>query len=47
VTTEVTDADIGSVGSPATGRKLVSADGPSYQRTKGGLEESNVSTEPE
>ena len=46
-TIEVPDVGRGSAGSPATGRKLVSADEPSYQRTEGGSEELNIPTKPE
>jgi hypothetical protein len=37
----------GSAGSPATRRKSVSADRPSYRRTEGGFEELNISAKPE
>jgi hypothetical protein len=47
MTTEVSDVGRGSVGSLATGRESVPADGPNYRRTEGGFEESNISAEPE
>jgi hypothetical protein len=47
VTTEVLVASKGCASNPATGRKPISADGPSYQRTEGGFEEFNVPTKPE
>jgi hypothetical protein len=47
VVTEFPDAGRGSTGSHATGRKLVSTDIPSYQRTEGGYKELNVLAKPE
>jgi hypothetical protein len=46
-TTEVSDADRGSIGSLSIGRELVPADGPGYRRTEGRFEEINILAKPE
>jgi hypothetical protein len=45
--TKVSDVGRGSAGNLAIGRESVPVDGPNYQRTEGGLEELNISAEPE